>query len=417
MNELKALRITHRTADVSVRGKFSMAKAERSDFYLRLKDVLGIRTALIVSTCNRFEIYYSSPEDLGEQILRLLCAAKGRTFREVEKFFECINDHHEVLQLLYRVAVGLDSQVLGDQQIFGQVKEAYQEAADLEFADTLLHRVMHSVFYAHKLVCQQTQFKSGAASVAYTATKLLQDQGKRQRILVIGAGQTGADICRHLVKKGFENITVTNRTAERSAVLAEELGIGRLNFDKLFDKPGDYDTLIGAVDSRRTLFDRSYDHMAGVQFTIIDLCSPQIFSEAFVAAHGKAFFNLDSVSHLTAQTIDARSQEIPAVENILADCLLELHSREEEFQQTVHLKQFKATLETLRNETLKAYFKKADESKHALMTDLSKSIINKIVKLPALQLKQPCQRHRSEELGTTLNQLFNPEFLTKQIRS
>ncbi len=416
MRQLKTVRITHQRAPVAIRGRYALSEEERATFYLQLRDVLGIQEALLISTCNRLEVYYvhDHDQDLAPRIVHLLSAFKGVDCRQHERYFEIANDHSYTVELLYRVSIGLDSQVLGDQQIYGQVKQAYQESVNLGFADTYLHRIMHSIFSTHKQVCQETEFKKGAASVAYNALKPLANLSKEVPILVVGAGKMGSAVCRNLVKKGYTHVTITNRSTEHALQVSRELELDWLPYSNLFERLSGFNVLIAAVSSPRTIFNQRFNPLISHKFYTIDLCSPEVFSMPFLNGHSKKHFNIDSINTFSSQTLDRRSQQVAAVEAIIRHSIDELNSWTETYQHTHHLKRFRETLDKLRKEAMAGYLKKADPDQHEVMEDLSKAIIDKIVKLPAIQLKQSCQREHSELLGTSLNALFNIDFLLNQ---
>ncbi|MFY0598481.1 MAG: glutamyl-tRNA reductase [Cyclobacteriaceae bacterium] len=411
--ELKVVKITHREAEISIREKFSLSKAEREHLYLQLRDVYGIQEALILSTCNRTEVYYVHKHDLGDRIIGLLSFIDLIHHHQYNDFFTTISDSTDTLRHLYGVAIGLDSQVLGDIQIFGQVKQAYQESVDMGFASGLIHRAMHTLFRAHKQVCEKTCFKDGAASVSYNAVKLLKDENLAQKndaILVVGAGKMGADACRHLVKLGYTNIHVTNRSEEKSTTLSEELNISVLPFEQLFEKLGDYSAIISAIGSAKPVFHLETSSKLTHHLQVVDLCNPRSFSEEFIDNHVSSYFDIDFIGSLTEETLDRRKAETSKVALIIDENLAELSTWVDYQNQTKGIKKFKETLETLRKEAMSEYLRKSDPTQTEMMEDLSRSIIQRIVKLPVLQLKQVCERERVDQLGESLNELFNLEY-------
>lgn len=416
MGELKVIGISHNKASIGIREKFSLNKAERENFYLQLRDIFGINEALILSTCNRTEVYYVRHNDLNDQVIGLLSSYRGCEVAEIAKHFVSISDNEKSLKHLYEVAIGLDSLVLGDIQIFGQVKQAYQESSDLGFAQSFLHRAMHTMFHTHKQVCEQTSFKDGAASVSYNAVKLLKDKSFTDidaSILVVGAGKMGADVCSYLSKLGFTKVTVCNRTISKSQDLHESLNIAVLPFENLFEDLANYQVIISAVESPTPLFDISKTSTLDKKLYAVDLCSPRSFSSEFIEENLFGYYDIDYIGGLTEQTINNRKNEISKVEDIIDNSLEEFQEWVEFHDQTRQIKKFKETLEQLRKEAMSEYLKKLDQPQVDLIEQVSKSIIQKIVKLPALQLKQTCEREHADKLGQSLNDLFNLELKAK----
>jgi glutamyl-tRNA reductase len=412
MNELKAIAISYKDADINIRGKFALSQEEKNALYLQLRYIFDINEALIVSTCNRTEIFYVHKENLGGQITGLLGSLRGIPKDEISQYFTQFNTSFESLSHLYRVAIGLESQVLGDIQIFGQVKQAYQESVDHDMAGTLLHRAMHTLFYTHKRVCQETNFKDGAASISYNAVKVLKDLNLAtldSSILVAGAGKMGTDVCKHLVKLGYTNITVTNRTISRAEALQETLNIAILPFERLSASFNQYNIIISTIGTTKPIFDEKLISDQAHPFACIDLCAPKSFTNSFIDHFNGSYINIDGIGSITESTLAQRQSEVSNVELIIAESLSDLEQWTIEYAHTREIKKFKETLDQLRKEAIGTYLKEANLVQNELIEEVSKAIIQRIVKLPAIQLKQICERDRADQLSQTLNELFNIE--------
>src|SRR5690606_4833645 len=159
----------------------------------------------------------SADADLSEEVSKGLAMIKSP-----EEGFEQYFIKYEgsaCVRHLFEVAIGLDAQVIGDLQISGQVKNAYQWSADENMAGPFLHRLMHTIFFANKRVVQETAFRDGAASISYAAKELAEDltTGLRDpKILVVGVGEIGQDVCLNLADAGLRNVTILNRTREKA---------------------------------------------------------------------------------------------------------------------------------------------------------------------------------------------------------
>ena len=162
-NNFKSISLSHKDAPVEVRELVSLNETEIKNLLSKVKEYFSISEAMVVSTCNRTEFYYSG-EDKSEDIIKLISIEKGLNLTEKEKsFFQSINNHNEAINQLYRVSMGLESQVVGDIQISNQVKNAYQWSADSEMAGPFLHRLMHAIFYTNKRVIQETSYRDGCS--------------------------------------------------------------------------------------------------------------------------------------------------------------------------------------------------------------------------------------------------------------
>ena len=146
---LKVISLTYKRAPLEVRERIALDESETKAFYLRLKDVLGLQECLVLSTCNRTEIYYRSEENCSDTLVQLLVSFKGLSSDTLMPYFEFIDNETEATQYLFEVAMGLQSQVVGDLQIPNQIKNAYQYAADMQMAGPFLHRLLHAVFFGN----------------------------------------------------------------------------------------------------------------------------------------------------------------------------------------------------------------------------------------------------------------------------
>ncbi len=415
---LKNISIDYKKAAVSVRGILVLNSAEKSLLYLQLREFFGIQEALILSTCNRTEIFFVDKSDRGEQLIALLVSSKGLKTADFRPFFNTFIEEYQATDRLFRIAMGLESHVLGDREIFNQVKQAYQESTDAGMSGAFLHRCLHTLFSTHKRVCQETEFKSGAASTSYNAIKLLKlDESihLHSRILVVGAGKIGHETAKNLVDSGFSNIAITNRTQSKALAISQDLKIDLLDFSERFHLDA-FDALIGAAGADKPLFD-DCELNSKKKPVIVDLCSPPSFSSEFVGSFASRYYNIDCIGSLTEETLQTRIAEAPKVESIIRESLSELNSWIDEYGITSEIRKFKTLLEELRRETLAEYLKKTSETQHEIVEQITESIIQKIVKIPVLQLKQSCQRHDPSQLSQTLNILFNLEHQNSKLKA
>ncbi len=167
-NKFRALSLSYKIAPVEIREIISLDESDVHSILIKLKDFFSVTDTLILSTCNRTEVYYSHELDLSTEIIKLIGLEKGlEDVVSYLEYFKIFNEDRDAINHLYRVAMGLDAQVVGDMQISSQVKRAYQASADLEMAGPFLHRLMHTIFFTNKRVVQETSFRDGAASISY----------------------------------------------------------------------------------------------------------------------------------------------------------------------------------------------------------------------------------------------------------
>ena len=219
-NSFKVISISHKTAPVEVRERMALNPEETIEVLERIRDLFDLRDVLVLSTCNRSEIYYGSEEDLSKELIKIIALQNNlKDAKEFHSHFINITDHRQAVEHLFRVATGLESQIVGDMQITNQVKSAYQLSANADMAGPFLHRLLHTAFFTNKKVFQETAFRDGAASVSYATLELIAELTvnlERPRVMIIGLGNVGSDLCMNISDhKNFQNyqVLLANRTS------------------------------------------------------------------------------------------------------------------------------------------------------------------------------------------------------------
>ena len=414
-NNFKAISLSHKDAPVETRELVSLNETEVKNLLSKIKEYFNLTDAQIVSTCNRTEIYYASDVDLSDQLIKLLAIEKGANLSEKEtSYFSKINTHNEAVQQLFRVSMGLESQVIGDIQISNQVKNAYQWTADMEMAGPFLHRLMHSIFYTNKKVVQETSYRDGAASTSYAAVELVEDLVANiinPRILIVGLGEIGADVCRNFSNTNIDNIKIANRTHEKAVELANECGYQTIDFDSLKDHCQDADVIISSLSMGKPFFD--LQKMKDLEILshkfFIDLSVPRSVDKAIEQVPGVLVYNIDDLQAKASKAVEKRIKAIPQVEHIINEAIGEFNEWSKEMEVSPVINKLKNTLEEIRQNELARYVKKLDEEKMKLVEEVTKNLMQKVIKLPVLELKAACKRGEAETLVDVLNHLFDLE--------
>lgn len=173
-DQFKAVSLSHKDAPVEVREAVAFDEALSKRLLEMIGDYADISEGLVISTCNRTEVYYSSDFDQYETIIKLIGIAKGiGDVSKYKRYFSNLCDHGQAVRHLFDVSIGLEAQVVGDLQIINQVKNSYQWAADKGSVGPFLHRLLHTIFFTNKRVVQETAFRDGAASVSYATVELI----------------------------------------------------------------------------------------------------------------------------------------------------------------------------------------------------------------------------------------------------
>ncbi|HTF20240.1 MAG TPA: glutamyl-tRNA reductase [Chryseolinea sp.] len=407
----KALVLTYKTAPVEVREQVSLNEEGSKKLLGFIRDYATTNDVLVVSTCNRTEVYYLAEQDYSEIIFRGLEIIKG-VEGSIRTHFRQLTGH-EAVQHLFEVAMGLDAQVIGDLQISGQVKRAYQWTADENMAGPFLHRLLHTIFFANKRVVQETSFRDGAASISYAAKELAEDlvAGIREpRILVLGVGEIGQDVCLNLVDTRGK-VKVLNRTVEKAQVLAQRCGFEYGGIDELETELSRADVVISSISSQQPLITPEMVYALNIHSHkyFIDLSMPRSVAPEVEEIPGTVLYNLDDIREKTDVALEKRKASIPKVQAIIEQAKAEFEDWSKEMIVSPTIQKLKNTLEQIRKEELARFLKNAKPDEVEKLEEMSRSLMQKILKYPVLQLKAACKRGDAESLTEILNDLFNLE--------
>ncbi len=410
MEHFKSIGISFKNTPLEIREAVSLNEDSTKSLMRRLSEVLGIDELLVLSTCNRTEVYYASREDLNDQILALLGAFKGLETKSIKHYFVAYQDEHAINHL-FEVALGLDSRVLGDIQISNQVKKAYQWSADEGMAGPFIHRLMHTIFFSNKRVVQETEFRDGTASIASVAVDLTRHFTKnftQPKIALIGLGEIGEDVAGNL--KDFEGeITLVNRTEEKAIEIAEELGFLSRPYSELAAVVASSDVIISAVNSPEPIITSKIFGNAPNHKMIIDLSVPRSVSPEVDGVNGVLLYNIDQLDERTKEALSKRQGAVGRVRFIINESLSEFKEWSQEMEVSPTIQKLKNALEEIRLQELARYVGKVDDKHSKLLDKATKNMIQKVIKLPVLQLKAACKRGEAETLVGVLNDLFNLE--------
>lgn len=411
-NHFKSISLSHRNAPLSIREQLALSEEGAKGIMLRLKDFFEVSDVLVVSTCNRTEIYYSAAEDLNEEIIKLLLIEKG--ISDVQPFldyFDRFSEGETAVQHLFEVATGLHSQVVGDMQIPNQIKHAYQWTADLNMAGPFLHRLLHTIFFANKRVAQETFFRDGAASVSYAAVELLDGLMPNPKILVVGLGEIGTDVCRNLAQKTGADVTLVNRTASKAETLAQELGFKVADFDNIEQEIAQADIIVSSIARDEPFFTKEMMvRLRGMSFKyFIDLSVPRSVSPEVEEIPGVMLYSIDSIRSRADEALTRRLESVPRVREIIGEAVYEFNDWSKEMIVSPTIQKLKGALEQIRKEELTRFTKNLSDSELEKVERITTSMMQKILKLPVLQLKAACKRGEAETLIDVLNDLFNLE--------
>jgi glutamyl-tRNA reductase len=323
--ELLCLGLNHRTAPVDVRERFAVADYNLAEHAAHLATLDGIHEGLVISTCNRTE-YYLAGENAAQAFASLearLTALADPGHGVKEHFYH--KHRAEAARHLCRVAAGLDSMVLGETEIFGQIKAAYAAALDAGATGPVLNRVFQRAFSIGKKVRTDTAIQEGATSVAGAAVELAEKIfGKLAgcRVIVIGAGEMSRQTAQALVSRGASSVFVTNRSFDRAEQLAREMGGRAVKFDEWAGVLAGVDVVISSTSAPHPVVLPA--HIEAVRrirkfrpLFLIDIAVPRDIDPACGHIEEVYLYDIDTLEQLAAEARHRRQRQIEHCEAII----------------------------------------------------------------------------------------------------
>ncbi len=325
------LGLNYRTSPVAVRERFSVAKSRLAAANLALRALPGIEECVLLSTCNRTEVYYwtHAPELAADGILSHFLGASSGVEADASCFYR--HEGEEALFHLSRVAAGLDSMVVGETEIFGQLKDAYRVALDTGVTGGCSNRVFQHVFTVGKKVRSETSITSGPTSVGAAAVQMAHDilgSLSGLNVLVVGAGDVARSTAQSLRSRGAESVFVANRSYDRAVELASQVGGHVIRFAEWVPYLERIDIVI--VSTAAPVYVVGPAVLEGVQRTragrplfFIDLSVPRNVDPSCARVPGVHVYDMDALDAMVAGTRRLRGHEISAGETIIRNWLEE----------------------------------------------------------------------------------------------
>lgn len=338
--------INYKKSDASVRGQFAIG-AEQYAAVLQAARACGLNDLFILSTCNRTEIYGFAHSR--QQLVDLLCsqtAGDADTFKKSAY----IKAGHEAVEHVFHVGAGLDSQILGDYEIVGQLKAAVKFAKEHGSVGGFTERLINSVLQASKLIKNNTALSGGTVSVSFAAVQYIMNRvvnPAAKNILLLGVGKIGRNTCKNLVDYlGTRNVTLINRSTEKAEALAAELGLRFSPLENLADEVAAADIILVATNSASPVVLRNHVEGKGEKL-IIDLSIPYNVCETAHVLPNVQVVNVDALSKIKDETLKMRLAEVPKAKGIIAELMGEFEAWCEMRRHVPMLKELKSKLKEL----------------------------------------------------------------------
>lgn len=336
--------INYKKTDATIRGQYAIS----NDQYTNILDksyALGYRELFIVSTCNRTEIYAVSNNF--SPLIDILCSETAGS-KEAFEELAYVKNGVEAIEHLFNVSAGLDSQVLGDYEILGQVKQAAKFAKGRGLIGPYMERWINSAIQSSKAIKSNTELSGGTVSVSFAAVQYIREHiadYKHKKILLLGTGKIGKNTCKNLVDYLHNrNITLVNRTAEKAAALASEMGLKYAPVENMEACIREADIIITSTNAQQPIITRELLQNCGNKL-IIDLAIPYNVERSVNELPGIDLLNVDELSRLKDENLQKRMAEVPKAKRIIGEHICEFAQWLEKRKHAKVLRTLKQTLE------------------------------------------------------------------------
>ncbi|MFA5805621.1 MAG: glutamyl-tRNA reductase [Melioribacteraceae bacterium] len=392
---LVGISINHKTSPLELREALHLNHDEIIELVPRLKSSI-FSEGVVISTCNRTEIF-GFPQnhvlDLAPIIdeLILLKPVNGIQQEHFLKFFSCGAVKH-----LFSVASGIDSMIIGDSQILGQVKEAFEISEDLNFTDTTLRKIFDTAIKTGKRAIKETKIGEGAVTVSYAAVQVVEkifSNLDKKSALVIGAGETGELAAVHLRDKGIGKIAITNRTIERAEKLAEKIHSEIVPFQFYKEHLHNFDIIISATSSDTIIV--SYDDIKSAvkkrkntPLVLMDIAVPRDIDPDVKNIDNVFYHDMDSLKIIVDQNLQKRKDQIPFVQKIIMEEMIGFFGWFNTLDVVPTIRTMRSFFEEIRNDELEKIKNKVSDEDFIKIEDMTRRMIGRILHNPTVKLRE-----------------------------
>jgi glutamyl-tRNA reductase len=410
--------VNHRTAPVQFREKLAYRTEEIPGALLEIQ-ARGAKEALILSTCNRVELTAAIDDDFPVEALieTLLSRRTGVTLEELLPHIYRFEDG-AAIRHLFRVASSLDSMIVGEPQILGQLKQACAQARDNGAIGTFLDTVLARAFNVAKRIRSETEIGQNAVSVSYAAVELAREifgSLQKKRVLIVGAGKMSEGAARHLIRAGAAEILITNRTAERAEQLARVFRGEVVPYEVFPQRLGETDIVITSSAAQgfvvtREMVRRAIETRKNQPMFFIDIAVPRNVEPSAADIEHAFLYDIDDLQRLTEQNLKTRLDVAQQAESIVTDEVARLEARLRERDVAPTIVSLQEQLEGIRKDVMERYRARLGgltvEQEEAI-EGLTRGIVNKIAHGPISEMrKQAGEAARDGELVSVVRRMF-----------
>lgn len=317
---------THHTAPLQIREKIALDSEKVDALYRKLRSQGGIQECLILNTCNRVEVYgVTRDPDYKDELAHIITEIHHLQESELEPFLFC-KTHHEVAEHLFQVSAGVDSQLIGETEIFGQVKQSYADALERQTLGPILNRLFQRSFKEAKWARTHTGISKGQTSIGSVTVDLANrifGNLNHCSILILGSGEVAEKTTQSFQSRGAQKVTVSSRNYENAHLLANRFGGNALDFEHFRQHLSEFDIVVSSTRAPGTILEYAFVKGTMAQrparpLFIIDLAMPRDVDPKVASLDNVFLYNLDDLAEIANENLQARMEEVDAVKNTFA---------------------------------------------------------------------------------------------------
>ena len=411
--------VNHKTTPVEIREKLAFTKGKIEESVNHLFNFPDIIEHTILSTCNRVEIYAraNSQDSAIKSIKQFICDFHQLSLVELEDHFYSYSNK-EAVEHLFRVSSSLDSMILGEAQILGQVKEAYSLARDLSSTGLVLNQLFEKAFSIAKKVREETGIAERSVSISSAAVELAQkifDDLENHTVMLVGTGEMAELAAKHLISYGVKTIYVTSRTYERAANLARTLNGSALDFEAFKNELHRADIVITSTSApnfiiKKEIVEKAIHERKNKPIFFIDIAVPRDIEPDVNDLENVYLYDIDDLQVVVSANIKEREKEAKNAMNFISQEVTKFNNWVGALDAVPTIVEIRKKAENIRKQEIEKTLKKIShlsEDEKQLLRQMSSSMINKILHKPTIKLKQKTQSEDGHVYLKAIRHLFH----------
>lgn len=410
MNQIISIGTSHHVAPIEFREKLAFSEEQLIDSLHQLRDSYSLQESVILSTCNRVEVYAvadtQQTKQSPSQLLLDFLSHYHHIGVETLKKWSYLHNNLDSIQHLFRVTSSLDSMVVGESQILGQVKEAYDLSRSAGGAGTILNKLFPKAFSVGKRIRSETTIASGAVSISYAAVELAKkifNTLEDKTVAILGAGEMSELTAKHLVANGVTQVIVANRTYERAVKIAEKFKGIPVAYDDDLNFLIDADIVISSTDAPFYLIERQ--PLAEIMrkrkhryMFLIDIAVPRDIEPDVSKINHAFLYNIDDLEAVVASNLKDRQQEASRAELIVTEEAMRFHDQLQILEVNPTIKALHQQFQEVADTELQSFLDKTglSNSQEADAAAMTQAIIKKLLHLPVENLRHAVNDGKSD---------------------